>query len=972
MAPKKRPVPKTAAAAKPKKADAPDSPSAISPDGSGKNSTPLLERLKMRSGNSVDMNTSSQSAIRESLSPLTKKPRSEVEERGTPMKVAPRLSVEHENSIAKNVPTDQELENLRVRLAKVEEAEATVRALFEQETLARQKVEEDLKAELAHREELERATSDRKSTRKSLKEDASAMRKVAQLEKALEDSEKVREELQDEVARITEAKENLENQYDDALNNTLMSFKSPGPNRRGVASGRKSTGRLSLSGYADEFANMGVSNAEYDTLHKRVAELEHIIERQADEIDKYIKKGSADDSYDMEGLDQRFIQLQEQLDTERSEATRFREETSRLSAQVDLLTSENGVLTARVRNYQEEELAYEATSAEVESLQSETLTMRSEIETQKKRIFNADLIIEQLTKQVETSKNHIFSLEDRVKILERDLEASNYNNNALEQVLTRKNTVLNTELSNARSEIRKLRDECGEAKTLNHKSKQEIIDLNTNGQRWQARATDYEMKYQQSELESKRAKSELESVRREAAVSLRNMEIREQEMTSTLTDNQAEMGALSVEFRNVKLERDHLINQVRNISDQLHEMKHNNAEVLNETGKKHEAELMALRQNKAELEALLQSVRREKSHYENQCKVAQKEESNAILAATNRVRELEQTVEAQKKLNARLQRENSLVDFVPPEQTTASQFGKGISVLGSPPAPRPLQAHASVPVAPHATEPAPSVPAAVPVGVSPARVLQHHPTAPISDSVSSSEQPQNNNPLAFWKAKINNARAAAAIGRPPAESSTPKNSAPVPAGRTPLLAARTPQPAVQSPFFPREPVVIPQRISRVEAVQKEFEMEDNLSPIIASVSEIPELTMDVLEKENPDTYLRAWRTALSSKPAEWQNALSRVPGGSGLDTFQFGTKRVQCRLVGSDMLVIDGKAQMLVDKFLDKLGEACINGEIAAPSEQPSVPQAPVQNDIKKGGLRFKNLRKQPLTQSNEMDGAGA
>ena len=104
MAPKKRPVPKTAASAKVKPADVPGSPSATSPNASGKNSTPLLQRLRMKSGGSAgDMNLSSQSALRESLSPLPKKFRADAPSDVVESGVAPRLSVDHENSVAHKV-----------------------------------------------------------------------------------------------------------------------------------------------------------------------------------------------------------------------------------------------------------------------------------------------------------------------------------------------------------------------------------------------------------------------------------------------------------------------------------------------------------------------------------------------------------------------------------------------------------------------------------------------------------------------------------------------------------------------------------------------------------------------------------------------------------------------------------------------------------------------------------------------------
>ena len=73
------------------------------------------------------------------------------------------------------------------------------------------------------------------------------------------------------------------------------------------------------------------------------------------------------------------------------------------------------------------------------------------------------------------------------------------------------------------------------------------------------------------------------------------------------------------------------------------------------------------------------------------------------------------------------------------------------------------------------------------------------------------------------------------------------------------------------------------------------------------------------------------------------------------------------------MLVIDGKTQMLVDRYLDQYGQTLIGSETGAGPfpEQPTAAVAltqPAEPSLKKGGLRFKNLRKQPLGHSNEME----
>ena len=850
---------------------------------------------------------------------------------------------------------------MKAELARLRETSASLVSsdVFEKEVSARRAAEDELARQKAILES-EMSAARRKTG--NAKED----KRFALLEASLEEIRKQKEQLEEEVARITEEKETLENQYDDALNNTLISFKSPArPAAQGSA--RKSVGRLSLSGYADEFASLGVSNAELEALNKRTAELEHIVERQAEEIERLIKKGSVDDSYDMEGLDQRYAHVQELLDAERVQATKYREEASRLSGLVESLNSERGVLLTRVRKYQEDELAYEATIAELESLQAECLAMRSEIETYKKRVFNGDQTIEQLSRHVETSKNHIFSLEDRLKVAERDLEASKYDNNALEQVLTRKNTVLNTELNNARSEIRKLRDESGESKTLNHKLKQENIDLSTNLQRWQAKANELETKQHDSETEAKRARSELESIKRETAVALRNSEIREKEMSATLMDNQTEMGNLSTELRNVKNERDHLVNQIRNVNDQIHEMKHSSAELMSETIKKHEAELVAFRQKGTELEALLQSARREKAHYESQLKAVQKQGGLETQAAQARVKELEQALEAQKKLNLRLQRDNSTTvnNTIDQEKIQVASVvgGAQITVLGSPAVvvnnkSKELQAHVSQPVA--------LAPSQAP--------LQRHPTAPIFSSSAvqqrSDEKPiavvpvseaVASSPLAFWRAKINSQQQAQAQNAASVGSSTTSS-------RTPVL--------IRKPDHPHSPLVkVPHEsaVSMVNQVRKELE-ETELSPIVAARSgsdaamvheDEDDLLLD--NKENtenhqhhsvPDAFSKAWEAALSSRPPQWREQLSRLDDG----TYKLGSKSLVCRMIGSDMLVIDGKSQMLVDRFLDQHGGShAVQAETEAPSESAAVVKKPA-------GLRFKNLKKQPLIQPNDND----
>lgn len=103
MAPKKRPVPKAVAASKVKRVDIPGSPSDASVNLSGKYSTPLVERIMMagNAGNTLDLNISSQSIARESVSPFPKKVRSTSESGSVDENFAPRLSVEHENSISK-------------------------------------------------------------------------------------------------------------------------------------------------------------------------------------------------------------------------------------------------------------------------------------------------------------------------------------------------------------------------------------------------------------------------------------------------------------------------------------------------------------------------------------------------------------------------------------------------------------------------------------------------------------------------------------------------------------------------------------------------------------------------------------------------------------------------------------------------------------------------------------------------------
>jgi len=198
-------------------------------------------------------------------------------------------------------------------------------------------------------------------------------------------------------------------------------------------------------------------------------------------------------------------------------------------------------------------------------------------------------------------------------------------------------------------------------------------------------------------------------------------------------------------------------------------------------------------------------------------------------------------------------------------------------------------------------------------------------------------------------------------------------------------------------------------LSMVEEVQRELEEETHLSPIQVARTSIPppnEDGMMDLEKENGtgganeeanevkppavptpranDAYMRVWNTALANRPTGWQAALSRVAGGNGLDMFQFGSKTIQCRLIGSDMLIIDGKTQTLVDRFLDQYGETLSASQQAAASSssnsqdvneggavsnsQGFSQQTTGGEPAKKGGLRFKNLRKQPLGNTNDME----
>jgi predicted nucleic acid-binding Zn-ribbon protein len=1012
MPPKRKPVSK--ASGKPKKEAEPGSPVRDARSEDERPITPLLERIRRKSGDGkpTDLNMSAASSVEHGSSPAWKKSRNE--------ETVIRAQSEKENEVVSENQADARIAELEAELLKLrQDAERMVsREILDKEVSARSFLEQEL--DKARREREAAETSSRRRT--GSKDD----RRTASLERELQQAREERLRLEEEVARITEEKEQLENQYDDALNSTLISFKSPA--RLVPASARKSIGRLSLSGYADEFASLGASNAEMDALTKKAAELEHIVQRQAEEIERLIKRGSVDDSYDIEGLDQKYTQLQDHLDSERAETTKFREEASRLSGLVESLTSEKSVLLNRVRKYQEDELAYEATIAELESLQAECIAMRSEVETYKKRVFNADQTIEQLSRHVETSKNHIFSLEDRLKTSERDLEAQRFDNSALEQVLTRKNTVLNTELNNARTDVRKLRDEAGEAKTLNHKLKQENIDLSTSVQRWQSRSGEFEAKFHDAETEAKRAKAELESIKRETAVAIRNAEIREQEMTATLVDNQNELGNMSIELRNVRTERDHLVNQVRNMTDQINEMKHSAAEVMNETQKKHEAELVAIRQKSTELESLLQSARREKAHYESQFKALQKQGSLEVQAVQARARELEQALETQKKLNERLQRDSALgvpITSLAEQIDANAVVGKPVTLLGSPaiPAqlgstrPRELQSHVSQPL-----EAGPS-PTAKPQG---AVTLQRHPTAPTSAEHSSSTssvarplvqrpsaggQDPSANPLAFWRAKMQQQSARPPVAPQSNVSAAPASVTPV-IRKTPTNAGAalsgqkvvpgsgvkktgTTPAAVPSPLLKvrrtgdeqtgsapvEEPVSAPKRLSMVQEVRKELEGNENeLSPIMAAARPDQPFVDDDAEelvninKENSDhiedNYMRMWNTALSVYPPVWHSALSRVPGTS--DKFQFGSRVLQCKLIGSDMLVIEGKSQMLIDRYLSQHGESImteINGSqsISAVGAAPPALTA-ASEPVKKSGLRFKNLRKQPLGQANDME----
>lgn len=1039
MPPKRKPVSKPVG--KTKKATEPGSPVQGNRSDDERPLTPLLERIRRKSGdgNPTDLNMSAASSVEHGSSPAWKRARADDSVSSAPIGALTRKEAADQSAqIAQIEQRLQELEAENVKL-KSAAAELVPRDLLDKEAIARKLLEQELEAARVAASQIEEPSSRKRA---GSKDD----RRFANLEKEMERMRQENSKLEEAVARITEEKEELENQYDDALNSTLISFKSPG--RIPPASARKSIGRLSLSGYADEFASLGATNAELDTLNKKTAELEHIVQRQAEEIERLIKKGSVDDSYDMEGLDQKYSQLQDHLDSERAETTKFREEASRLSGIVESLTSEKAVLLNRVRKYQEDELAYEATIAELESLQAECIAMRSEVETYKKRIFNADQTIGQLNSQLESGKNTIFSLEDRLKIVERDLDSQKFDNSALEQVLTRKNTVLNTELNNARSEVRKLRDESSEAKTLNHKLKQENIDLTTNLQRFQSRSAEFENKFHDAENDAKRARNELEAIKRETAVALRNSEMREQEMTATLLDNQAELGSLSTEARNVKTERDHLVNQVRNLTDQIHEMKHSSAELINETQKKHEAELISLRQKGNELEALLQSARREKAHYESQLKALQKQGNLEVQAAQARARELEQALETQKKLSERLQRESSIsvpITNLAEQVEVNSLVGKPVTLLGSPAIPaqitkhRELQSHTSQPSVMAAAQQRATVSA------SPSRpsALQRHPTAPTSTdpvqatsqqsdqrplaqrpSMGAAAQDPSHNPLAFWRAKMQQQMARPPVG-PSAPTGAPGSVTPVirktPIGPTSAAnpqSARAAAPGSAAKRTGTTPAAVPspllkvrrtgdavsdeqnhgsietdntKRMSMVQEVRRELENPDTeLSPIMTATRNHEAFAddaedLDNINKENADGafmhelpvapvapspvadgYMRVWNTALSSRPSNWRAALSRVPGSS--DKFQFGSKQIQCRLIGSDMLVIDGKTQMLVDRFLDQHGEQLVGVEQAPESaDVPSAPVAPVE-PTKKAGLRFKNLRKQPLGQANEME----
>ena len=184
-------------------------------------------------------------------------------------------------------------------------------------------------------------------------------------------------------------------------------------------------------------------------------------------------------------------------------------------------------------------------------------------------------------------------------------------------------------------------------------------------------------------------------------------------------------------------------------------------------------------------------------------------------------------------------------------------------------------------------------------------------------------------------------------------------------------------------------------LSMVEEVQRELEGDEtHLSPIqVVRTSIAPLDGMMELEKENGseeaagptpranDAYMRVWNTALANRPTAWQGALSRVAGGNGLDMFQFGSKTVQCRIIGSDMLIIDGKTQTLVDRFLDQYGETLATQQSASSSSNSQeateagqggnsqgFSQQTTGEPAKRGGLRFKNLRKQPLGNTNDME----
>jgi hypothetical protein len=171
---------------------------------------------------------------------------------------------------------------------------------------------------------------------------------------------------------------------------------------------------------------------------------------------------------------------------------------------------------------------------------------------------------------------------------------------------------------------------------------------------------------------------------------------------------------------------------------------------------------------------------------------------------------------------------------------------------------------------------------------------------------------------------------------------------------------------VASPLIkirPQVSVVQEVRNELESAQPEEAEISVQLSPIMAarSGSDVAMVEEEEPNKENSssDAFSKAWAAALDSRPPHWRDALTRTVEG-GQDSFRFGSKNILCRMIGSDMLVIDGKTQMLIDRFLDQHGDS-------STSSAPPETAAPLEA-AKKAGLRFKNLKKQPLLQPNDPD----